>query len=82
MQITVDLPDELAVRAKAAGKAPEDFVADLMRMALDQPDAPRQRLAGKISWTEFRERISKYPASGATLPAAALTREGIYQDHD
>jgi hypothetical protein len=80
MQITVNIPDELAAQAQARGMTPESFVEGLIedaaRAKSEEQQAPLRDMA-----TFFRE-MAAYSDKIPQLPDEAFTRESFYQDHD
>lgn len=80
MQITVDIPDELAASVQASGITPEAYVRnlieELLRRRAPEP-APR-----KITMEEFIRGMTAHSDKIPQLPDEAFTRESFYQDHD
>ena len=80
MQITVDIPDQIAAKAAALGISVQDYVNDL----LARDSAPSVK---RGPWTAeesraWLDRLAQFSDQIPDLPDEALTREGIYQDHD
>jgi hypothetical protein len=82
MQITVDIPDQLAEQIRARGLTPEGFVRSLIdeaeRNAPPVPD-PTQP---KLDMEAFFKGMAAYSEKIPQLPDEAFTRESFYQDHD
>jgi Tfp pilus assembly protein PilN len=79
MEIKVQVPDELAVQAKARGLALEDYVQQLLaQRAPGLSKVGRARSSDEVrawldSLTQFSDKIPQ-------LPEEAFTRESFYQD--
>ncbi len=81
MQVTITVPDEFAVEAKARGLALERYIEE----KLNNVPLPLPRRARKLSHEEFRaslDALARYSAEIPSLPDEAFTRESFYQDHD
>jgi hypothetical protein len=82
MQITVEIPDELAARARARGLTPEAYVKGLIEEAVQEtpsepgPDQPKRDM--EAFFKAMAANSDKIPQ----LPDEAFTRESFYQDHD
>jgi hypothetical protein len=81
MQVTVNIPDELAAQVRARGISPEKFVDGLIE------DAARvtQNGSSALPQRDLREFFSELRAHSAKipqLPDEAFTRESFYQDRD
>jgi hypothetical protein len=81
MQITVDIPDQVAAKAAALGVSVEEYVRDLVIresppvVAYAPPRTPEEIRAWLAEMAQFSDQIPE-------LPDEALTRESIYRDHD
>jgi len=83
MQITVNIPDEIAARAQARGQTPESYVESLIEDAEQSTSLPGpRRLRPEISMDEFLEAMTANSDKIPVLPDEAFTRESFYQDHD
>jgi hypothetical protein len=81
MQITVDIPDEVATRARAQGLTPEAYVETLIAsQPAPQPMESREVRVAKLE--KFLVEMAKHSDTLPILPQAAFTRESIYRDHD
>ena len=81
MEITVNIPDELAAQAHARGVPLETYVEELLaqQVARRSPGVRRPRTPEEIrawldSLCQFSEKIPALPE--------VISREWIYQDHD
>jgi hypothetical protein len=81
MQITVNIPDEVAEQARSSGVSVEDYVERLLSERLQSAnlDQPNRRSKDEIaawlnSLAAFSDRIPALPA--------AISRDWLYQDHD
>lgn len=80
MVVTVNIPDELAARAKARGLSLEAYVQEILAQQLARPVEPRPRRTPEEvrSWldslAQFSDKIPPLPDT--------ITREWLYQDHD
>ncbi len=80
MVVTVNIPDELAARARARGLSLEAYVQEILAQQLAYPAETRQlRTPEEIrawldSLAQFSDKISPLPET--------ISREWLYQDHD
>ncbi len=81
MVVTVNIPDELAVQAKARGLSLEAYVQEILaqQLAAHPVEARRVRTPEEIrawldSLAQFSDKIPSLPET--------ISREWIYQDHD
>jgi len=80
MVVTVNIPDELAVQAKARGLSLEAYVQEILAQQLARPVETQQlRTSEEIrtwldSLAQFSDKIPPLPET--------ISREWIYQDHD
>lgn len=79
MQVTVDIPDELAAQVQARGLTPESFVRGLIDDAARSAPTP---IRSKEEMEEFFRIMSANSDKIPQLPDEAFTRESFYQDHD
>jgi hypothetical protein len=80
MQITVDIPDELAAQVQARGLTPESYVLGLIEQAARQ--APTESAKPKRDMEAFFKAMAANSEKIPQLPDEAFTRESFYQDHD
>ncbi|HEV2992492.1 MAG TPA: hypothetical protein VG759_28925 [Candidatus Angelobacter sp.] len=79
MIVTINVPDELAERAKARGVPLEAYVQELLAQQVVHPTERRPRTREEIrawldSMAQFSDRIPPLPE--------IISREWLYQDHD
>jgi hypothetical protein len=82
MQITVDIPDELAAKVQARGLTPESYVRGLIEDAERSAPVPIHLREPRMSIEEFLEAMAANSDKIPVLPDEAFTRESFYQDHD
>lgn len=82
MQITIEVPDELAQMAKARGLTPERYVAALIEDAARSAPQPLHLKEPRMSAQEFVHAMAANSDRIPQLPDEAFTRESFYQDHD
>ena len=82
MQVTVEIPDELATQAKARGLTPEVDVRSLISKAIGVFPVPLPPHEPRMSMGEFIEAMSAYSDKIPQLPDEAFNRESFYQEHD
>ena len=81
MEVTVKIPDQIAVRAKARGLRLEVYIEEILAQLFDapRPGDGRPRTPGEIqawldSLAQFSEKIPPLPET--------ISREWIYQEHN
>jgi hypothetical protein len=81
MQVTVDIPDQVVVKAAALGISVEDYVREvLIRETGSHPGVARFRTPQESrAWLE---KLAQFSDQIPQLPDEAFTRESFYQDHD
>ncbi len=82
MQVTVNIPDDLALRAKAQGLTPEKYVEGLLAEQSAPNREPAKAGARKPALERFFEEMAEHSAKIPPLPEDAFTRASIYRDHD
>jgi hypothetical protein len=82
MQITIEIPDELAAKAQARGLTPERFVEALVEDAARTAPKPLHLREPRMSTQEFVDAMAANSDKIPQLPDEAFTRESFYQDHD
>ena len=89
MQITVNIPDDLAIQAQARGLSLERYLAALLAadLALGVATSPVKSEAIQVGTTltdleNLLDQITRYSDKIRPLPEHAFTRESMYQDHD
>jgi hypothetical protein len=82
MQITVEIPDDLAAQVRARGLTPESYVKGLIdsaRQSASTEDSPARR---RTDLETFLREMARHSEKIAKFPDEALTRESFHQDHD
>lgn len=82
MQVTVNIPDEIAAQARLRGQSPESFVSGLVGDAVRSAPAARPPAEPKMTMEEFLRVMAANSDKIPQLPDEAFTRESFYQDHD
>jgi hypothetical protein len=82
MQITIEIPDELAAKAQARGLTPERYVEALVEDAARSAPQPVHLREPRMSMPEFVRAMAANSDKIPQLPDEAFTRESFYQDHD
>jgi len=82
MQITVEIPDELAAKVQARGLTPESYVRGLIEDAERSAPLPLPPANPKIDMATFLREMAADSENMPQLPDEAFTRESFYQDHD
>ncbi|HEV2620399.1 MAG TPA: hypothetical protein VGU23_10735 [Acidobacteriaceae bacterium] len=81
MQVTINIPEELAAQVQLRGLTPQGYVEHLLaEQGLEKLTRPP-----KLSLEEFDaslDELAQYSDKIPSLPDAALSRESFYQDHD
>lgn len=81
MQVTVNIPDELAAQVQSRGLTPQSYVEALLAEQVSQ----KLVASHALSLEEFDaslDELTQYSDKIPFLPDAALSRESFYQDHD
>jgi hypothetical protein len=82
MQVTVNIPDELAVQVQSRGLTPQSYVEGLIA---EQTATARRSAAHALSLEEFEallDELTRYSDKIPILPSEAFSRESLYQGHD
>ena len=82
MQITVDIPDQVAKKAAALGISVEAYVRELVLREPLPPTAMPTKPRSKEEIRAWLEAVSQFSDEIPQLPDEAFTRESFYQDHD
>jgi hypothetical protein len=82
MQVTVEIPDELAAQVQARGQTPESYVRSLIDDAVRTAPAPLPPAKPRMDLEEFFRGMAANSDKIPQLPDEAFTRESFYQDHD
>jgi hypothetical protein len=78
MQVTVEIPDELAAQVQARGQTPESYVRSLIDDAVRTAPAPRPPAKPKMDIGEFIRAMSANSENIPQLPDEAFTRTSFY----
>ncbi len=77
MQVTLDIPDEVAAQAKARGIPLDAYVLGLVEQAAPKPAQRKRTVEEFHAWLEeFTQYSDKMPL----LSDEAISREAIYED--
>jgi hypothetical protein len=81
MEITVNIPDEIAAQAKARGLAVEEYIQEILAQ---QVAARPSRLLAPRTPTEIRAWLNSLAELSDRIPPLPeiISREWIYQEHD
>jgi hypothetical protein len=80
MQITVNIPDELAVQAESRGLTVERFVEQVLQQQVPgEGPVNRPRSAEEVG--RWLNSLARYSDRIPPLPEV-ISREWLYQDHD
>jgi hypothetical protein len=82
MQITIEIPDELAAKAQARGLTPERYVEALVEDAARTAPLPLPPAKPSSDMETFLREMAAHSDKIPQLPDEAFTRESFYQDHD
>jgi len=87
MQITVEIPDELAAQVQARGLAPKSYIEGLIadQAALLGADGSAPELSSDLSPSDFSaslDALARYSSKIPALPIEAFTRESFYEDRE
>jgi hypothetical protein len=82
MQITIEIPDEMAAQARARGLTPEFYVRSLIVEAAHAAPIPLPPAEPRMDMKTFLREMAAHSEKIPQLPNEAFTRESFYQDHD
>jgi hypothetical protein len=82
MQITVEIPDEIAAQVQARGLTPESYVRSLIEGDARNAPLPLPPAKPKIDMKTFLQEMAANSENMPQLPDEAFTRESFYRDHD
>ena len=82
MEITVNIPDEVAAKARALGMTPESYVESLVDHDKLEENSSLSVNGRMANLERFFKEISRNSEKIPRLPDEAFTREGFYSDHD
>jgi hypothetical protein len=87
MQVTVEIPDELAAQVQARGLAPKSYIEGLIadQAALLEARGSLPHSSSDLSPDDFNaslDALARYSNKIPSLPIEAFTRESFYQDRE
>ena len=83
MQVTVEIPDEVAAQAEARGVPVEVYVQHLVKQAVPQTlERDRQRRWTPEETRAWLDELAQFSDEIPPMPGETFSREMIYQDHD
>ena len=82
MEITVTIPDEVAVEARVRGLTPESYVEGLVAEKGKVTGTAKTREQRRADIERFIEEVSANSENIPRLPDEAFTRASFYSDHD
>lgn len=83
MQITINIPDEIAAKIQSRGVSPQRFVEEVLaeHCRLGSPLPPPRALSPQ-EFEEALDRLARFSDQIPALPIEAFSRESLYSDHD
>jgi len=81
MEVTVNIPDELAARAEARGLRPEAYVEEILAQQMEKGSAEKRRLKTPEEIRAWLDSLAQFSDKIPPLPET-ISREWIYQEHD
>jgi hypothetical protein len=82
MQVTITIPDELAVQAQARGLSPESYIEKLVAEQVTTPRLRTEQVDRLANLDKFFEEMAIHSDKIPLLPDEAFTRDSFYQDRD
>ncbi len=82
MQVTIEIPDELAAEVRARGLTPEEYVRGLIEEAARAEDKESGESRPRMTMDQFLKGMAANSEKTPQLPDEAFTRESFYWDHD
>jgi hypothetical protein len=82
MQVTLDIPEEVAAQAKARGIPVEAYVQSLLEQASPQPTGMAARAMTDEEIKAWFKELKQFSDKIPPMPGETFSREMIYQDHD
>ena len=82
MQVTLDIPDEVAAQAKAHGVPVEAYVERLVKQAAFQTSEMARRKMTDEEIQAWLDELTQFSDKIPPMPRETFSREMIYQDHD
>jgi len=81
MQVTVNIPDELAAEARVRGVSVEKYVQELLSRQVGAEEAANRRPGTSEEIRKWLDSLAQFSDKIPPLPET-ISREWIYQDHD
>ena len=81
MEITVNVPDELAAQAHARGMQPEAYAEEILARQVEMRSAGTGRACTPEEVRAWLDSLAQFSDKIPPLPET-ISREWIYQDHD
>ena len=81
MQITIEIPDHLALEAQARGLSLDRRLTALLAEELAGGPRPARRLS-REEFGASLDALARYSDEIPSLPDEAFSRESFYEDHD
>ena len=81
MQITLDVPDEMAEAAKQRGLSVEAYAEQILREGIDHSIAGQQNARTAEEIRAWLDELAQFSDKIPPLPRH-ISREWFYQDHD
>jgi len=82
MQVTVNIPDEMAAQVQARGLNPESYFRGLIDAALHGAPTVAAPAKRNRDMEAFFKGMAAFSDKIPQLPDEAFTRESFYRDHD
>jgi hypothetical protein len=82
MQVTINVPDDLAAQAQARGIPLETYVQDLLGVAIPRPPTPAERERRVADFRAWLKEFTQFSGEMPEMPGETFSREMIYGDHD
>ena len=81
MQVTIDIPDQVAAKAAALGVSLAEYVREVLAREFGV-SAGTSRVWTREESRAWLNRLAQFSDQIPQLPDEAFTRESFYQDHD
>ena len=81
MKVTIRIPEELAVQARARGVPLVTYVEEILASQVTDPAAKRRPLRTQAEIRAWIDSLAQFSDKLPELPET-ISREWIYQDHD
>ncbi|MGA7567377.1 MAG: hypothetical protein WBW53_15085 [Terriglobales bacterium] len=81
MEVRINIPDELAARARARGLEPEAYVEEILAQQVGTQAVGTRQLRTREEIRAWLDSLAQFSNKIPPLPET-ISREWIYQDHD